>query len=190
MYHDCMKNFKYITFYKPFGVLTQFTGEEDDKTLADFNFPEDVYAAGRLDKDSEGLLVLTDDGIFNQRLTNPKSDKEKTYWVQVENIPTEISLTEMRKGLKIKNYITKKCKVKIIKSPKVPERTPPIRERKNIPTCWLEIKISEGKNRQVRRMTAKIGHPTLRLIRVGMGKYQLKNLVPGNWNYVKKEDLI
>ena len=179
-----MNNFKYIAFYKPFGVLTQFTGEPGDKTLSDFNFPPNVYAAGRLDKDSEGLLILTDDGVFNQKLTNPNSHKEKTYWVQVENIPTQAAIEELKSGVRIKDYHTKKCLVRPISEPDLPPRTPPIRQRKNIPTAWLEIKISEGKNRQVRRMTAKIGHPTLRLIRVGMGKFELDQFTPGIWKYI------
>lgn len=185
-----MKKYKYIAFYKPFGVLTQFRGEANDRTLADYNLPKEVYPAGRLDKDSEGLLILTDDGVFNQRLTNPKSNKTKTYWVQVENIPTEDSLKQMRKGLNIKDYVTKPCEVKLIKEPNIPARTPPIRYRKNIPTTWLEIIISEGKNRQVRRMTAKIGHPTLRLIRVSMGKLKLHGLEPGEWKEVKNTDIL
>lgn len=181
---------KYIAFYKPYGVLTQFTGEGGDRTLADFNLPKNVYAAGRLDKDSEGLLILTDDGVFNQKLTNPKSNKEKTYYVQVENIPTEESLSQMRRGLKIKDYTTKPCKVRILDDPGFEERDPPIRERKSIPTCWIEIKISEGKNRQVRRMTAKIGHPTLRLIRISMGKLQLGSLKQGEWREVEKSEIL
>lgn len=181
---------KYIAFYKPFGVLTQFTGEEGDRTLSDFNLPKNVYAAGRLDKDSEGLLLLTDDGVFNQKLTNPKSNKEKTYLVQVENIPTEDSLQQMRAGLKIQDYTTKPCKVRLIDDPGFEERVPPIRERKSIPTAWIEIKIVEGKNRQVRRMTAKIGHPTLRLIRVAIGKLSLGNLKQGEWREVSKSEIL
>lgn len=183
-------NMKYIAFYKPYGVLTQFTGEEGDRTLSDFNLPKNVYAAGRLDKDSEGLLVLTDDGAFNQKLTNPKSNKEKTYLVQVENIPTEESLQEMRRGLKIQDYTTKPCKARLIDDPGFEERVPPIRERKSIPTAWLEIIIVEGKNRQVRKMTAKIGHPTLRLIRVAIGKLELGNLKQGEWREVSKSDIL
>ena len=185
-----MEKYKYIAFFKPFGVLTQFTGEECDLTLSDYNFPANVYAAGRLDKDSEGLLILTDDGPFNQKLTNPSSSKKKTYWVQVDKIPNDDSLNQMRKGLRIKDYTTRPCTVKIIEEPKVPARIPPIRTRMNIPTSWLEITISEGKNRQVRRMTAKIGHPTLRLIRVSMGKYNLKNLAPGEWIEISKNEIL
>lgn len=186
-----MSEFKYIAFYKPFGVLCQFTGEPGDKTLSDFKLPKDVYAAGRLDKDSEGLLILTNDGVFNQRITNPKSEKSKTYWVQVENIPSNDSLNELRKGVIIKGgHKTLPCQVKIMKDFHIDPRDPPIRERKNIPTCWLELKIIEGKNRQVRRMTAKIGHPTLRLIRVSVGKKHIKQLTPGNWEYIKPNEVI
>ena len=185
-----MNKFKYIAFYKPYGVLTQFTGEPNDKTLSDFNLPSKVYAAGRLDKDSEGLLILTDDGVFNQKLTHPKSNKEKTYFVQVEKIPTEESLQKLRSGIKIKDYKTKPAKIRIIDDPGFEERDPPIRERKTIPTCWLEIKISEGKNRQVRRMTAHIGHPTLRLIRVAIGKLSLNGLKQGEWIEVNKNHIL
>jgi 23S rRNA pseudouridine2457 synthase len=185
-----MEKYKYIAFFKPFGVLTQFTGEPGDKTLSDFGFPPGVYAAGRLDKDSEGLLILTDDGVFNQKLTNPNANKKKTYWVQVDKIPNEQSLNQMRKGLKIKDYLTLPCEVKIISEPNLPERVPPIRMRKNIPTTWLEITLSEGKNRQVRRMTAKIGHPTLRLIRFSMGKYKLNNIDPGEWKIISKNQIL
>jgi 23S rRNA pseudouridine2457 synthase len=185
-----MDNFKYLAFYKPFGVLTQFTGETGDRTLKEFNFPAEVYAAGRLDKDSEGLLLLTNDGIFNQKLTNPKSNKEKTYHVQVEKIPTEVDLDKLREGVLIKDYKTKPAKVKLIDAPNYGDRIPPIRERKNIPTCWLEIKIVEGKNRQVRRMTANIGFPTLRLIRVAIGKLTLDGLEQGKWKEVNKRDIL
>ncbi len=186
-----MTKFKYIAFYKPFGVLTQFTGEEHDRTLAEFNLPPEVYAAGRLDKDSEGLLILTNDGIFNQKLTHPKSEKLKTYWAQVEREPTQEKLEALRKGgIKIKDYLTRPCQVKLIPEPILPERDPPIRYRKNIPTSWLELKLSEGKNRQVRRMTAAIGHPTLRLVRYAIGNMNLDNLSPGQWIEIKKEQII
>lgn len=171
-------------------MLCQFTGEPKDKTLSDFDLPKDVYPAGRLDKDSEGLLLLTDDGRFNQKVTNPQNNKEKTYHAQVENIPTEQSLELLRAGnLEIDNYLTKKAKVKIIE-PKHAPRIPPIRVRKNIPDCWIEIQITEGKNRQVRKMTAKIGHPTLRLIRIKIGKYQNTNLLPGDWIEVTPKDIL
>ncbi len=185
-----MSNFKYIAFYKPYGVLSQFTGDEGEKTLRDFGFPSDVYASGRLDKDSEGLLVLTNDGVFIQKISNPNANKEKTYYVQVENIPSENSLNLLRKGLQIKNYVSRPCLASLISPPPIEDRIPPIRFRRNIPTSWLEIRIREGKNRQVRRMTAKIGHPTLRLIRVGIGKLRLSNLLPGEWVYINREEII
>lgn len=171
-------------------MLCQFTGEPNDKTLSDFDLPKDVYPAGRLDKDSEGLLLLTDDGIFNQKVTNPKSNKEKTYHVQIERIPTEESLELLRVGnLKIENYLTKKAKVKFI-DPHYDPRVPPIRVRKSIADCWIEVQITEGKNRQVRKMTAKIGHPTLRLIRVKIGKYENNKLLPGQWIEVTQKDIL
>lgn len=153
--------------------------------------PKDVYAVGRLDKDSEGLLILSDDGAFIDQLLTPKFDKEKTYWVQVENIPDEAALEKLRKGILIQDYKTKPAKVKILDpQPDVSPRNPPIRERKSIPTCWLEIIISEGKNRQVRRMTAAIGFPTLRLIRMKVGNLTLGNLQPGQWKLVEKNEII
>lgn len=185
-----MDKFNYIAFHKPYGVLCQFTGEEGDITLADYNLPKNVYAAGRLDKDSEGLLILTNDGVFNQRLTNPKSNKKKTYHVQVEKMPSEEDLNKLRSGLKIKDYITKPCEAKLLNEVNYSARIPPIRERNNIPTAWLEMTLSEGKNRQVRRMTAAIGHPTLRLIRISMGKYKLQNLPSGQWVEINKEDVL
>tara|TARA_Y100000385_G_C12962967_1_gene580582 strand:- start:223 stop:780 length:558 start_codon:yes stop_codon:yes gene_type:complete len=185
-----MKKYSYIAFYKPFGVLCQFTTDDDTKTLADFNLPKDVYPAGRLDKDSEGLLFLTDDGIFNQKVANPKSEKEKIYWVQVEKVPTSEDLIKLSKGVIIKGYKTRPCKAKLIESPTIPERVPPIRERKAIPTAWLEMKICEGKNRQVRRMTAAIGFPTLRLIRVGIGKLRIDGMQPGQWKEVNHKEVL
>lgn len=181
---------KYVAFYKPYGVLSQFTGEKGDRTLADFNLPKEIYAAGRLDKDSEGLLLLTDDGPFIKRLLEPKNEKEKTYWVQVENIPTPDRLKELESGVVIQGYKTLPCKAKLITEPNLPPRDPPIRERKNIPTAWIEIKLIEGKNRQVRRMTAAIGHPTLRLIRYAIGKLSLKELKPSEWIEVSKTEIL
>lgn len=184
-------NYKYIAFYKPYGVLSQFTGEAQDKTLADFNLPKGVYAAGRLDKDSEGLLILTDDGKFNQKLTNPQSKKTKTYYVQVERIPSKESIEKLKLGVIIKGgYKTLPCEARLIGDPGFGPRTPPIRERKSVPDCWLEIKLIEGKNRQVRSMTASIGHPTLRLVRVEIGKININNLTPGKWEFVDKTDIL
>jgi 23S rRNA pseudouridine2457 synthase len=181
--------FKYIAFNKPYGVLSQFTGEADDRTLSDFDLPIEVYAAGRLDKDSEGLLILTIDGVFNQKLTNPRSEKEKTYWIQVEGIPSKESLTQLQEGVSIQKKKTLPAKAKVI-APNVQERTPPIRERKNIPTAWVELKIKEGRNRQVRRMSAAVGHPTLRLIRVQVGNLKLNDLLEGQWKYITAKDIL
>ena len=186
-----LRSFKYCAFHKPYGILSQFTSENLEETLSVFNFPKDVYAAGRLDKDSEGLLVLSDDGAFIDELLTPKFDKEKTYWVQVENIPDETALEKLRKGVQIQDYKTKPATVKILNPlPDIAPRIPPIRERKSIPTCWLEIIVTEGKNRQVRKMTAAIGFPTLRLIRMKVGKLSLGDLRPGEWKFVDKKDII
>ena len=187
-----MTSFLYIAFFKPFGILSQFTSDKVEETLSVFNLPKDVYPVGRLDKDSEGLLILSNDGAFIEQVLSPKYDKEKIYWVQVENIPDENSLDILRLGgVLIQDYKTKPASVKILDpQPKLPERKPPIRARLTIPTCWLEIKISEGKNRQVRRMTASINHPTLRLLRVQVGKLKLGVMEPGEWIEIKKSDII
>ncbi len=178
---------RYILFHKPYGVLSQFTPEDGARSLDEFNIPKNVYAAGRLDKDSEGLLLLTDDGPLIEKLLNPKSEKQKTYWVLVERVPTEEELNKMRKGLLIEDYKTKPCEVRILDpQPEVPPRDPPVRMRKTVQDIWLEIKIVEGKNRQVRKMTAAIGHPTLRLIRVGILNLRLENLPLGEWKEIEK----
>jgi 23S rRNA pseudouridine2457 synthase len=181
-----------IAFFKPYGILSQFTSDKMEETLSVFNLPKDVYPVGRLDKDSEGLLILSNDGSFIDTVLNPKFDKEKIYWVQVEKIPDEAALNILRAGsIVIQDYKTRPAKVHILDpQPIMPERNPPIRERKTIPTCWLEIIISEGKNRQVRRMTASINHPTLRLIRMQVGKYKLGNLGPGQWIEIKNSDVL
>jgi 23S rRNA pseudouridine2457 synthase len=181
----------YVAFYKPYGVLCQFTSQNPtDITLSQFNLPQNIYAAGRLDKDSEGLLILTNDGQFNQKVAHPSSLKNKTYWVQVEGVPNQESLTKLSKGIKIKDYQTKACKVSLIEDPIKTPRIPPIRERKTIPTSWLEIELIEGKNRQLRRMTAAIGHPTLRLIRCKIGHFSISSLLSGQWIYIKKEQVL
>lgn len=186
-----MNNFKYYVFYKPYGVLSQFTSDNPEEALSKFRLPKDIYAAGRLDKDSEGLLLLTNDGQFIHSLLNPKFDKEKTYLAQVEKIPNEEDIFKLTNGLKIENYITKKCSARLLTiEPELPPRVPPIRERKTIPTAWIEIKITEGKNRQVRKMTAAIGFPTLRLIRIQIGKVKLDKLLPGEYREISKDDVI
>jgi len=182
---------KYIVFNKPFGVLSQFTQEvPGQKTLSDYNFPKGVYAAGRLDKDSEGLLVLTDDGTFNKKLTQPQFEKNKIYWVQVEGAPTEKDFDSFRKGMQLKDYKTLPAKVKVLTQFNFPERIPPIRERKSIPTTWIEVTLHEGKNRQVRKMCAAVGYPCLRLIRAQIGIYQLGDLPSGQWREVDPNEIL
>ena len=171
---------KIILLNKPYGVLCQFTDSEGRPTLADYITEKNVYAAGRLDKDSEGLVVLTDDGNLQHKITDPKHKLEKTYLVQVEGDITEDAIKKLRDGVKLKDGITKPAKAKIIDEPKnIWPRDPPVRERKNIPTSWMELKISEGRNRQVRRMTAAVNFPTLRLIRVAIGNWNMNSLLPG-----------
>jgi 23S rRNA pseudouridine2457 synthase len=172
-----------IKFWKPYLVLTQFTPDEEGReTLADYIDLADVYPAGRLDYDSEGLMILTDDGDLNHKLTHPKHGHPRTYWAQVENIPDEAALDKIRTGgLDIKGHKTLPTQVKIIAEPKLPERYPPIRYRANIPDCWLELTLTEGKKRQVRRMTAAIGHPTLRLVRAAIGTITLEGMEQGKW---------
>jgi len=176
-----------VLFNKPFRVLSQFTTEGDKKTLADYIDIRDIYAAGRLDYDSEGLLVLTDDGKQQQRIANPKYGKEKGYWVQVEGVPGESDLERLRKGVRLKDGPTHPAAVELVEPPDIGERVPPIRERKHIPTSWLNITISEGRNRQVRRMTAHIGFPTLRLIRYRVGDWCLDGIATGT--YVVRDEV-
>jgi 23S rRNA pseudouridine2457 synthase len=175
---------KIVLFNKPYDVLTQFRSEGDRKTLAAFIHDASLRVAGRLDRDSEGLLLLTNDGVANARLTEPKQKQYKTYWVQVDGEPNEELLTQLRQGIRLNDGMTLPAHVKRIDEPDIWIRTPPVRYRAAIPTSWLEIQICEGRNRQVRRMTAAINHPTLRLIRVQIGPYRLDNLAPGEWREV------
>lgn len=175
---------KVIVFNKPFDTLSQFTDGDGRKTLADFIPVKGVYAAGRLDRDSEGLLLLTNDGILQAKLTQPSSKSPKTYWVQVDGAPSEDDLDKLRKGVELKDGMTLPAGVEIMPEPNVWPRTPPVRFRANIPTTWLAITIIEGRNRQVRRMTANIGFPTLRLIRHSIGDIKLGDLQPGEWKEI------
>jgi 23S rRNA pseudouridine2457 synthase len=170
-----------VLFNKPFRVLSQFSSSGDKHTLADFIDIRTVYPAGRLDYDSEGLLILTDDGGLQQRIANPRYGKGKEYWVQVEGVPAESDLERLRAGVTLKDGPTRPARVRLIDPPPVWERVPPIRERRHIPTAWLSLTISEGRNRQVRRMTAHIGYPTLRLIRYRVGDWTLEGIRVGEY---------
>ena len=175
-----------ILFNKPFNVLSQFTdkGAEDSErqTLSDYIDVPGVYAAGRLDRDSEGLLILTSDGKLQNRIASPKVNHPKTYWAQVEGVPDEAALAALRAGVELKDGMTRPAKATLIEEPAdLWERDPPIRVRKSIPDSWIELTITEGKNRQVRRMTAAVGYPTLRLIRYSIGNWSIEGLGPGEW---------
>ncbi|MCW8922741.1 MAG: rRNA large subunit pseudouridine synthase E [Gammaproteobacteria bacterium] len=173
---------KIILFNKPYGVLCQFTDEAGRETLANYINEKNVYAAGRLDRDSEGLLILTDDGKLQNKITDPRYKLEKTYLAQVEGEISQQAVRQLQQGIKLKDGMTRPAKARVIKEPEwLWPRTPPIRERKNIPTSWIELKISEGKNRQVRRMTAAVGFPTLRLVRESIGDWKLEGLQPGEF---------
>ena len=171
-----------ILFNKPFNVLCQFTDNAGRATLADFIKLPGIYAAGRLDRDSEGLLVLTDDGKLQHSIADPKHKTEKTYWVQVEGSIDAAALQKLRSGITLKDGPTKAAQVKPIEPPaSLWPRDPPIRERKHIPTSWIELKLREGRNRQIRRMTAAVGYPTLRLVRIQVGDWSLQDLQPGEY---------
>ena len=171
-----------LLFNKPFRVLCQFSDSENRPTLADFVKVPGVYPAGRLDFDSEGLIVLTDDGVLQARISNPRFKMPKTYWAQVEGEPAPRSLRKLADGIELDGRTTRQARVRRIEEPVgLWPRTPPIRYRKSVADSWLEIVIREGRNRQVRRMTAAIGHPTLRLIRCSIGDWSLGDLLPGSW---------
>lgn len=172
---------KLLLMNKPFGVLSQFTDASGRKTLADFIERPGFYPAGRLDRDSEGLLLLTDEGRLQHQIAHPLHKLPKVYWVQVEREPDPSALQSLRQGVRLKDGVTRPAKVRIIPEPQIWPRQPPVRERKSVPTCWLELTITEGRNRQVRRMTAAVGHPTLRLVRARIGNWSLGDLQPGEY---------
>lgn len=182
---------RYVLFHKPYGVLSQFTPEDGARSLAEFDLPPGIYPAGRLDKDSEGLLLLTNDGPLIEQLLNPRNAKPKTYWALVERVPDEAALQRLRSGLRIEDYVTRPCQARILQpQPEVPPRDPPVRLRKSVQDVWLEITVVEGKNRQVRKMTAAIGHPTLRLIRRSIANLTLDDsLAPGQWREISRADI-
>ena len=179
---------RYILFNKPYGVLSQFTDEgTGHPTLKRYIGVPDVYAAGRLDRDSEGLLLLTDDGALIKRLTDPKHHIEKTYWAMVEGDPTQEQSTQLERGIQLKDYLTLPAKIRLIPDPGLPPRSKPLTPHR--PAAWIEIRMREGKKRQIRHMTAAVGLPTLRLIRVAIGKIHLGALEPGKWRDLTREEL-
>lgn len=183
-----------VLFNKPFDVLSQFTDKGTEgtprRTLSDFIDVPDVYPAGRLDRDSEGLLLLTDDGALQARISSPRAKWPKTYWAQVEGIPDAQALAALRKGVTLKDGPTGPAKARAMSEPEgLWSRTPPIRARQTIPDSWIELVLTEGRNRQVRRMTAAVGHPTLRLVRASIGPYDLSGLTPGACRVIEVADL-
>lgn len=184
---------RYIALYKPYGVLSSFTHElqpgevSAKRTLSEFGLPKGVYAAGRLDYDSEGLLLLSDDGAFIHRLTDPRYKLPKVYWVQVEGVPTPEALAQLQRGVVVKGYRTRPCQARVIAEPTLPPRGKPVTPHG--PTAWLEIVLTEGKKRQVRHLTAAVGLPTLRLVRVQIGPITLGDLQPGQWRDLAKDEV-
>ena len=180
-----------IAFNKPYGVLSQFTGDGSlNRALAEFGFPKNVYAIGRLDADSEGLLLLSDEAHWNEKLLHPSHAHEREYWAQVEKFPMPDSLRRLEKGILIQGRKTLPCRAWLLEpQPKIPPREPPIRFRKSVPDCWIGLELIEGKNRQVRRMTAAIGHPTLRLMRVRVGNFWLRDLTAGQWRMLTAAEI-
>ena len=181
----------YAVFFKPYGVLSQFTREAKHRTLSDFGpFQRDLYPVGRLDADSEGLLLLTNDNTVKKRLTDPRFCHPRTYLVQVERVPAEAALEKLREGVVIQGRETKEAIVKLLeREPDLPPRPIPIRFRKTVPTAWIEVTLFEGRNRQLRRMTAAVGHPALRLVRVALGELTLAGLEPGGSRDLTREEI-
>jgi 23S rRNA pseudouridine2457 synthase len=179
-----------IAFHKPYGVVSQFRpGASPVRALADFGFPEHVYPIGRLDADTEGLLLLSDEPGLNRKLLPPERAHQREYWAQVERIPAAAALHRLESGVTVAGRKTLPCRAWILEpQPDLPQRDPPIRFRKTVPTCWISLVLIEGKNRQVRRMTAAVGHPTLRLLRVRIGRYRLGKLEPGTWKVLTPEE--
>lgn len=178
------KSSRLVVLNKPYGVLTQFCDDQGRATLADYVPIKDVYPAGRLDRDSEGLLLLTNDGRLQAQIADPRYKTSKTYWAQVEGAATEQQLQQLRQGVLLKDGMTQPAEAELLSEPELWLRDPPIRYRASIPTSWISLTICEGKNRQVRRMTAAVGLPTLRLVRVRVGQWQLDGLLPGEWREV------
>lgn len=184
------QDFLYIRFYKPYRVLSAFTTDDHHRTLSEFGFPKKIYPVGRLDYDSEGLLILTNDNRFKTVLLDPRNAHPRVYYAQVENIPDEHVLRRLREGVPIGHYRTKPCEAELpSEEPCFPPRTPPIRYRRHIPTAWLKLKLFEGKNRQVRKMTAAVGYPTLRLIRTEIAIWTLQDLEPGQWKWILPSEI-
>ena len=182
---------RYIALHKPFGVLSQFRSEAGHRSLAEFGLPKGVYPAGRLDRDSEGLLLLTDDGPFIAWLLDPRHGHPRTYLAQVDRIPDPAALSALAAGPTLPDGPTRPCGVTPLGGePALPPREPPVRFRKSVPTTWLRLTLTEGRNRQVRRMTAAVGHPTLRLVRVAIGDLTLDGLAPGQWCQVARETIV
>lgn len=179
-----------IAFHKPYGVVSQFTEDGSPwRTLKEFGFPRGVYPVGRLDAESEGLLLLSDEGLLVDQLLHPRHGHSRRYWAQVERIPTSEALSQLVAGVKVGEYQTLPCKAWMLDpQPEVPPRNPPIRERKTVTDCWIALELKEGKNHQVRRMTAAVGHPTLRLIRVMIGEFEIGTLESGQWREANMED--
>jgi len=179
-----------IAFHKPYGVISRFTADGSPNcTLAEFGFSKNLYSIGRLDADSEGLLLLSDEPGLNERLLHPRHGHTRTYWVQVERLPTREALRQLEHGVLIPGHETLPCRAWMLDpQPVVAPREPPIRFRKSVPDCWIALELTEGKNRQVRRMTASVGHPTLRLMRISIGRFELGLLPPGQWKSLSESE--